>query len=84
MPADISSEVTMCEANEALGRAYEPWINGDYPQARTIGDVVLAMAETSAEKKEWTIDPFTCFWVTEGLIAASTLDPSLVETRRND
>lgn len=35
---------TMQEAHEALEAAFYPWIAGEYPEAKCIGDVVVAMA----------------------------------------
>lgn len=35
---------TMLEQHEALQEAYEPWIRGKFPEAKCIGDVVVAMA----------------------------------------
>jgi hypothetical protein len=37
-------EPTMLEKHQALQEAFEPWIRGKYPEAKCIGDVVLAMA----------------------------------------
>lgn len=34
----------MLEQHEALQEAYEPWIRGKFPEAKCIGDVVVAMA----------------------------------------
>ncbi len=37
-------EPTMFEKHQALQEAYEPWIRGEFPEAKCIGDVVAALA----------------------------------------
>jgi len=61
MVVDIFDGATTIEKNEALGRAFTPWTNGDYPEARTIGDVVIIMAEQSTKEGEMYRDRFVGF-----------------------
>lgn len=49
----FGDDMTINDANKALGRAFEPWVReGAYPDARTIGDVVKAMAEQSTQGED--------------------------------
>ncbi len=37
-------EPTMSEKHQALQEAFEPWISGEFPEAKCIGDVAIALA----------------------------------------
>jgi len=40
---------SLVEANAALHRAFGPWVQGEIVGARTIGDVVMALAADNTE-----------------------------------
>lgn len=38
-----AEQLTMSEKHQALQEAFEPWINGEFPDATCIGDVVASL-----------------------------------------
>lgn len=47
--ASLDQYSGMMQAQDALRRAFIPWISGEYPEAKTIGDVVTAMSLEKAD-----------------------------------
>lgn len=45
MSESIFNTDTMTEQHERLGRAYTAWINHEFPDAQTLGDVIIAQRE---------------------------------------